>query len=103
MLRRQEVLDECTLAFLIMTAEDEQGMASVKPGPTWFHEIGLFQARIGFENTSILEEEGCTGFSNIEELGYISFPPHHIEACFEQVRWTVQERLEAASRSSSRG
>lgn len=91
--RIQEMLDNASFAFLVMTAEDEQFDGSKHARQNVIHEAGLFQGRLGFEKAIILLEAGCAEFSNIHGLTYITFPQGKIETAFEEVR-RVLEREE---------
>lgn len=89
--RLSQMLDNAAIAFLIMTAEDEQSDGKLRARMNVIHEAGLFQGRLGFTRAILLLEEGCENFSNVDGLGYIKFPPGNIKACFEEVR-SVLER-----------
>ena len=89
--RLSEMLNEAAIAFLIMTAEDEQVDHGVRARANVIHEAGLFQGSLGFERAIVLLEEGCESFSNIDGLGHIPFPKDNIKAAFEEVR-RVMER-----------
>ena len=51
------------MAFLVLTAEDEQTDGTLHARENVIHEAGLFQGRLGFEKAIILLEEGCQEFS----------------------------------------
>ena len=91
--RLSEMLDEASIAFLIMTAEDEQPDGKNRARENVVHEVGLFQGRLGFERAIVILEEGCEEFSNITGLGQIRFPKSSINSAFEEVR-RVCEREE---------
>ena len=91
--RLSQMLDEAAIAFLIMTAEDEQLDGRQHARQNVIHEAGLFQGRLGFERAIILLEEGCEEFSNVQGLGQIRFPSGNISAVFEDIR-RVLEREE---------
>ena len=92
--RLTQMLDEAAIAFLVMTAEDEQADGKVRARENVVHEIGLFQGRHGFHRAIVLVEEGCEEFSNISGLGHIRFPKGNICAKFEEVRRVLErERL----------
>ena len=74
------------MAFLIMTGEDEHTDGTLHARRNVIHEIGLFQAQLGYERAIILLEDGCEIFSNIQEITYIPFPKGNIEAAFEKIR-----------------
>jgi hypothetical protein len=84
--RLSEMLDEVGVAFLVMTAEDEQADGEVRARSNVIHEAGLVQGRLGFQKAILLVEDGCEAFSNVHGLGYISFPKGNIATAFEKVR-----------------
>jgi predicted nucleotide-binding protein len=98
--RLSEMLDAAGIAFLVLTAEDEQSDGSANARQNVVHEAGLFQGRLGFTRAIVLLEEGCAEFSNIQGLGQIRFPEGRIDAAFEEVRRVV-EREELLSSSSN--
>jgi predicted nucleotide-binding protein len=88
--RLSEMMDNAAIAFLILTAEDEQNNGKMNPRMNVVHEAGLFQGRLGFEKAIILLEEGCEEFSNINGLGQIRFPSSKINAVFEDIRQVLE-------------
>ncbi len=85
-IRLKEMLESCYMAFLIMTGEDEHTDGTLHARENVIHEIGLFQAQLGYERAIILLEEGCEIFSNIQGITYIPFPKGNIKAAFEDIR-----------------
>ena len=88
--RLKEMLESCCMAFLIMTGEDEHIDGTLHARSNVIHEIGLFQAQLGYERAIILQEEGCEVFSNIHGITYIPFPKGNIRAAFEDIREVVE-------------
>jgi len=88
--RLSEMLNEAAIAFLVMTAEDEQLDGTKHARMNVIHEAGLFQGRLGFSKAIIVLEEGCEEFSNIQGLGQIRFPAGNIKACFEEIRQVLE-------------
>jgi len=88
--RLSQMLDDAAVAFLVMTAEDEQKDGKVNARLNVVHEAGLFQGRLGFKKAIVLLEEGCEEFSNIHGLGQIRFPRGDINARFEKVREVLE-------------
>jgi predicted nucleotide-binding protein len=88
--RLSQMLDEAAIAFLILTAEDEQADGTLHARLNVIHEAGLFQGRLGFERAIVLLEDECEEFSNIEGLGQIRFPKGNISAKFEEIRRVLE-------------
>jgi len=83
--RLSDMLNNAGIAFLVMTAEDEQQDGSINARMNVVHEVGLFQGKLGFEKAIILLEDGCTEFSNINGLGQLRFPKGNISAVFHLI------------------
>lgn len=88
--RLTEMLDQACMAFLVMTAEDEQTDGTLHARENVIHEAGLFQGRLGFKRAIILLEEGCKEFSNIHGLGQIRFSKGKIKSAFDEVRQVLE-------------
>lgn len=88
--RLNEMLDSARLAFLVMTAEDEESEGKARARQNVVHEVGLFQGRLGFKKAIVLLEEGCEEFSNIAGLSQIRFPKGNVAATFEEVRRVLE-------------
>ncbi len=88
--RLMQMLDEAAIAFLVMTAEDEQADGKHHARQNVIHEAGLFQGRLGFERAILLLEEGCEEFSNVQGLGQIRFPRGKIASIFEDIRLILE-------------
>jgi len=92
--RLSQMLNEAEMAFLVMTAEDQQLDGTVRARENVVHEIGLFQGRCGFNRAIVLLEEGCDEFSNLKGLIHIAFPKGKIGAAFEEIRRVVERERE---------
>ena len=88
--RLKKMLDEATIAFLILTAEDETADGEWQARMNVIHEAGLFQGRLGFNRAIVMLEEGCKEFSNIHGLGQIGFPKSNIRAAFHDVELVLE-------------
>lgn len=88
--RLAQMLDEAAIAFLVMTAEDEQADGKQHARQNVIHEAGLFQGRLGFERAILLVEDGCEEFTNVQGLGQIRFPKDEISAVFEDIRRVLE-------------
>ena len=84
--RLAEMLDRCTFAFLVTTAEDETSEGRKIARQNVVHEIGLFQGRHGWERAIVLLEDGCEEFSNLHGITQIRFPKGDIMAKSEEIR-----------------
>ena len=88
--RLSQMLDDAAIAFLVLTAEDEQADGKMHARMNVVHEAGLFQGRLGFTKAIVLLEEGCEQFSNIEGLGQIRFSAGNIKVAFEEIRRVLE-------------
>ena len=88
--RLLQMLESSSLAFLVMTAEDEHADGTRHSRENVIHEAGLFQGRYGFTRAIVMLEEGCTEFSNIHGIGQLRFPRGNILACSEEVRRVLE-------------
>ncbi len=88
--RLRQMLDTASIAFLIMTGEDEQPDGKLQARMNVVHEAGLFQGRLGFSRAIIVLEKGCEEFSNIEGLGQIRFTKGNIKEAFEEIRQVLE-------------
>jgi predicted nucleotide-binding protein len=88
--RLVQMKNDAGIAFIIMTADDEQPGGQVRARQNVVHEIGFFQGALGFERAIIVREDGCEEFSNIDGIVYIPFPKGHVSAAFQKIRETLQ-------------
>ncbi len=88
-----EMLSECTMAFVIMTAEDEQADGALRARQNVIHEIGLFQGRLGFPRAIVLLEEDAEEFSNIAGIQQIRFSKNNIRETFGDVLATIRREF----------
>lgn len=88
--RLREMLVSAGMAFLVLTAEDEQLDGGMAARQNVIHEAGLLQGRLGFARAIVLLEESCEEFSNIHGLNQIRFPRGRISAVFEEVRQVLE-------------
>jgi hypothetical protein len=88
--RLSQMLDNAAVAFLVLTAEDEQAGGQLTARQNVIHEVGLFQGRLGFSRAIVMLEEGCEEFSNISGLGQVRFPRGNIAASFEDIRRVLE-------------
>lgn len=88
--RLSEMLNSAAIAFIVMTAEDEQADGKLHARMNVIHEAGLFQGRLGFTKAIVLLESECEEFSNIQGLGQIRFEAGNIKSCFEEVRLVLE-------------
>jgi predicted nucleotide-binding protein len=80
-----EILSESSLAFLVLTGEDETVDQHLRARQNVIHETGLFQGKLGFSRAIVLLEEGVEEFSNLAGIQHISFPKGHIGETFGEV------------------
>jgi predicted nucleotide-binding protein len=89
----EEMLTRSSLAFLILTAEDETAEGGMRARQNVIHELGLFQGKLGFSRAIILLEEGTEQFSNIQGIEQIRFSKGNIRETFGEVLATIRREL----------
>jgi predicted nucleotide-binding protein len=87
----KRMLDKASIAFLVMTGEDETAAGDLHPRLNVVHEAGLFQGRLDFEKAIILLEQGATEFSNIHGIEQIRFT--NIKEVFGDVVATIRREF----------
>jgi predicted nucleotide-binding protein len=85
----QAMLAKATIAFFVMTGEDETVAGSMNPRLNVVHELGLFQGRLGFNKGIVLLKRGAAEFSNIAGLQQIRFTD--IKEVFGNVIATINQ------------
>jgi len=98
--RLSEMLDASTIAFLVLTGEDEHADSVKHARENVVHEVGLFQGRLGFTRAIVLLEDGCAEFSNISGLSQIRFPSGNILAKSEEIRRVLEREGVLPSRNA---
>lgn len=81
----EEMLRKSSIAFLVMTGEDETTEGKLLARQNVVHEVGLFQGKLGFNRAIVLLEEGTEEFSNISGIHQIRFPKAKIRETFGDV------------------
>jgi predicted nucleotide-binding protein len=82
-----------SIAFLIMTAEDELADGTMRARQNVVHEAGLFQGRLGFPKAIAVVEEGVEVFSNLDGVDQIRYPKGHVEASFGEILAVVRREF----------
>lgn len=81
----QKMLNESSIAFLVLTGEDETTDGEIHARQNVIHEVGLFQGRLGFERAIILLEKDVQEFSNIFGINQIRFSKGNIKEAYGDV------------------
>lgn len=103
----EEMLESSSIAFLVMTGEDETADGGIRARQNVIHELGLFQGRLGFSKAIVLLEEGVEEFSNIHGIHQIRFPHGSIRSAFGDVVATLKREsgdgcISAVSKTSEK-
>jgi len=69
----EELMSSSSLAFLILTKEDETLEGAFRARQNVVHEVGLFQGRLGFTRAIVISQEGTEVFSNIAGVHQLCF------------------------------
>ncbi len=82
-----------SIAFLVMTAEDEQADGNMRARQNVVHEAGLFQGHLGFPKAIAVVEEGVEVFSNLNGVDQIRYPKGHVEASFGEILAVIRREF----------
>jgi Predicted nucleotide-binding protein containing TIR-like domain len=69
----EQLLEDSSIAFLVLTGEDEMADQKMRARQNVIHETGLFQGRLGFSKAIVLLENGVEEFSNLDGIQHITF------------------------------
>jgi predicted nucleotide-binding protein len=81
----EEMLNNSSIAFLVLTGEDEKNYGELHARQNVVHELGLFQGKLGFKKAIALLEDGVTEFSNIYGINQVRFSKGNIRETFGDV------------------
>lgn len=91
----EEMLEKSSIAFLVLTGEDETGEGAMRARQNVVHELGLFQGRLGFARAIALVEDQTDTFSNIEGIQQLRFGVGRIKETFGDVVATIKREFGA--------
>lgn len=77
------MLDRCSMAVIVCTAEDLTNEGVARARQNVIHEAGLFQGRLGFERVILIEQDGIEEPSNLAGLLTIRFHSKVEESFYE--------------------
>ncbi len=89
----EELMGVSTMAFLVMTGDDETSDGGLRARQNVIHEIGLCQGRLGFTRAIVLLEEGVEEFSNMHGIQQIRFGKGAIRETFGDVVATIRREF----------
>ena len=90
----ESMLNESSIAFLILTGEDIDAYGEEHARENVIHELGLFQGRLGFKRAIVLLEKDVHEFSNILGLNQLRFSKGNIKETFGDVLATIKREFE---------
>lgn len=89
----EDMLNQSSIAFLVMTGEDAHEDGSIRARQNVVHEVGLFQGRLGFSRAIVLLEAGTEEFSNLHGIQQIRFQKGSIRETFGDVLATIRREF----------
>lgn len=87
------MLERSTVAFLVMTGEDETANGGTRARQNVVHEVGLFQGTLGFPRAIAVVEEGVEVFSNIAGVQQIRYPKGHPKSAVSDILATIRREF----------
>jgi len=88
-----DMLTSSSLAFLVLTGEDEDAQGKLHARENVIHELGLFQGHLGWRRAIVLLEENVEEFSNIHGINQIQFKKGNIQETFGEVLATIKREF----------
>lgn len=88
-----DMLTNSSFALLVLAAEDQDVQGLFHARENVIHELGLFQARLGWRRAIIILEEGVEEFSNIHGINQIRFSQGNIRETFGDVVATIEREF----------
>ena len=85
-----QLMGQATFGVFIMSSEDETASGGMRARQNVIHEIGLFQAKLGFNKAVLLVEEGLEEPSNLDGIQYVEFNNKKIEQTFYELRRALE-------------
>ena len=92
----ESMLQSSSMAFLIMTGEDEMEGDTLRPRQNVVHELGLFQGKLGFSKSIAVVEQGVEIFSNLQGIQQIRFSRGNIKESFGEIVATIRRENDYA-------
>lgn len=89
----ESMLDQSTMAFLIMTGEDFLADGGVRARQNVVHEAGLFQGKLGFARAIAVVEDGVEVFSNLDGVQQIRFEKGHVKSAVSEMLATIKREF----------
>lgn len=76
------MLNRSTMAFLVMTGDDQTADGTLRARQNVIHEIGLFQGRLGFDRAIAVVEQDVELFTNLDGIQQLRYPRGNIANVF---------------------
>lgn len=89
----QKMLNQSSIAFLVLTGEDETTDGEIHARENVIHEVGLFQGKLGFESAIVLLGKSVHEFSNILGINQIRFSKGNIKEVYGDVLATIRREF----------
>ena len=89
----ETMLTNSSMAFLVMTGEDETADDNLRARQNVVHELGLFQGKLGFPRAIALVEEGTELFTNMAGIQQVRFSKGNIKETFGEVVATIRREV----------
>lgn len=89
----EKMLTESSFALLVFTPEDEDKAGGFHARENVIHELGLFQAKLGFNRAIAVISDEVEEFSNIHGINQIRYSEGNIKETFGEILATIKREF----------
>lgn len=89
-----EMMSKSSIAFLVLSAEDECVDGKLRARENVIHELGLFQGKLGFARAIALLENNTNEFSNMHGVQQLRYAKGNIREVFGEILAVIKREFD---------